>query len=98
MLCCVLCLDKSKAKNKVQVDEPLIEAVIEQAIESLSSPAEPADGEPAGPKSDKSDDEILDAVIKTATTPSGRTPRDNRRRSRNGLRKSCKFTPCIYCV
>jgi hypothetical protein len=33
-------------------------------------------------------DEILDAVIKTATGSTGLTPRDNRRRSRNATRKS----------
>lgn len=54
--------------------------------EVASIPAEPEIGDPGG-----DNDEILDAVVKTATAPSGHAPRENRRRSRNALRKSCKF-------
>ena len=98
--------DKDRQKNKVQVDESLIEVVSEPVVipanpadgEAMVIPAEPVDGEAVALKSDKSDDEILEAVIKTATTPSGRTPRDNRRRSRNGPRKSCMSIQSIYSV
>jgi hypothetical protein len=76
--------DRDRRSKKLQDHEPAAPTGI------TTSPAEPEVMDASG-----DNDEILDAVVKTVTTPAGHAPRDNRRRSRNTTRKSRKLLCCI---